>query len=159
MAFIVKNRQTPYRVGSPVIRDWRHSRCAAYSPTAATVAKFTVSGGAILVHLMYGTIVTTLEATASNVSVTLNPTTGTTGTVASTAEGNGLVAGDHILIEGDGTAAIVAGATKWFTLGGPAAFIADAGAIEVIHAAAQTGTLRWDLFWEPLDEEARVVAN
>lgn|SRR3990167_813455 len=158
MGLILK-RNSLSPLNTDLVRVWRHSRCANYSPTAATVAKFTVANGAILVHLMYATIVTTLESTASNVSVALNPTTGTTGTVGTTAEGNGLVAGDHVLVEGDGTAVIVAGATKWFTLGGPAAFIVDAGDIEVIHAAAMTGSLRWDLFWEPLDENASVTAN
>ena len=145
-------------LNSDLVRSWRHARCAAYSPTAATVEKFTITGGAILVHLMYGTIVTTLETTASNVSVVINPTTGTSGTVASTADASALVAGDHILVEGDGTAIIVAaGAAHWVASGVQGKWIADIGGIDVVHAAAMTGSLRWDLFWEPLDENASVV--
>ena len=151
-----KNQLDP--INTPLLRTWYHSRCANYSPTAATVEKFTITGGAILVHLMYGTIVTTLETAASNVSVVINPTTGTSGTVASTADGTALVAGDHIMVEGDGTAIIVAaGAAHWVASGVQGMWIADIGGIDVVHAAAQPGTLRWDLFWEPLDENSSVV--
>ena len=152
----LRHRESPYN--TDLVRTWTHTRGIAYSPTAATVAKFVVTGGDIMVHLMYGTILTTLEAVASNVSVTTNPTTGTTGTVATTAEGNGLLAGNMILVEGDGTAAIVSATVKWSVLGTWVPWIVNIGDIEVIHAAAQTGSLRWDLFWEPLASNSAVAA-
>ena len=144
-------------LNTPLLRTWVHSKCASYSPTAATVAKFTVSGGDILVHLMYATVDTTLETTASNVSVQANPTTGTTDVIATTVDATALAAGDHVLVEGDGTAAVVAGVLI-FPLGAPTPWICPAGTIEVIHAAAMTGTLHWDLYWEPLAENASVTA-
>ena len=142
-----------------LVRTWFHSRCDAYSPTAATVAKFTVSGGAILAHLLLGTIESTLETTASNVSVVVNPTTGTSDDIATTADATGLITGDHIIIEGDGTAAVVAAGGKIFPLGGPTPFLVQVGTIDIVHPAAMTGTLRWDLWWEPLDENASVTAS
>lgn len=151
-------RQRESAVNTGLIREWFHTPGIAYAPTAATVEKFTITGGDILVHLMYAKILTTLEAVASNVSVVINPTTGTSGTVATTAEGNGLVAGDTVLVEGDGTAAIVSASVKWFTLGGPSPFLAFIGGLDIIHAAAQTGSIQWHLFWEPLSASSTVVA-
>ena len=150
-----KNQLDP--LNTALLRTWYHSQCDSYSPTAATVAKFTVAGGDILVHLMYATVDTTLETTASNVSVQANPTTGTTDVIATTVDATGVVAGDHILVEGDGSAAVVAGVLI-FPLGAPTPWICPIGDIEVIHAAAMTGTLHWDLFWEPLSENASVTA-
>ena len=149
-----QNQRDP--LNTALLRTWYHSQCASYSPTAATVAKFTITGGDILVHLMYGTVDTTLETTASNVSVQANPTTGTTDVIATTVDATGVVAGDRILVEGDGSAAVLA--VLIFPLGAPTPWIAPIGAIEVIHAAAMTGTLHWDLYWEPLSENASVTA-
>ncbi len=147
-------------LGTPLLRTWFHSRCADYSPTAATVAKFTVAGGNILVHRLFGQIVTTLETTASNVSVTLVPTTGTSSTVASTVDATAAAAGDFLQVEGDGTAVIKGGATSTYfvTAGFPNPFVVRPGVINIVHAAAMTGTLHWDLFWEPLDENATVTS-
>src|SRR3990167_6115488 len=151
-----KNQLDP--LDTALLRTWYHSQCDSYSPTAATVAKFTVAGGAILAHLLYATIDSTLETTASNVSVVVNPTTGTSDDIATTADATGIVTGDHILVEGDGTAAIVAAGVKIFPLGGPVPFLVPVGTIDIVHAAAMTGTLHWDLFWEPLSENASVTA-
>lgn len=142
-------RQRESAIGTEIIRQWVHSVTAAYSPTAATVEKFAITRGPILVHLLYAEILTTLETTASNVSVVVNPTTGTSITIASTADGTGGVAGDRFLVEGDTTAVIVS-ATATFAVGTPVPFIVPIGGIDIIHAAAMTGTLRWHLFWEPL---------
>ena len=144
-------------LNTAILRTWFHSRTASYSPTAATVEKFTVTGGKVLVHLMLGTVDTTLETTSSNVSVVTNPTTGTSDDIATTADASAVAAGNMILIEGDGTAAIVAAGVSIFPLGAPTPWIARVGGIEVIHSAAMTGTLHWDLWWEPLDENASVV--
>ena len=155
MGLLLK-RTTLAALNSDQVRTWRHVRCATYSPTAATVEKFTVTGGDALILLMFATIDTTLETTASNVSVQVNPTTGTTDVIATTADATALAAGDRILVEGDGTAAVMAG-TLIYPLGAPVPFLAPIGCIEVIHAAAMTGTLHWDLWYEPLGENATIV--
>ena len=156
--FTLKNNQLN-PLGTPLVRTWFHSRTADYSPTAATVEKFTITGGTVLVHLMLGVVTSTLETTASNVSVVVNPTTGTSDDIATTADATGIATGNFILVEGDGTAAIVAAGVRIFPNGAPTPFLAPIGGIDVVHAAAMTGTLRWDLWWEPLDENARVTAN
>lgn len=146
-------------LGEPMVRTWRHTVCASYSPTAATVAKFTITGGPVLGHLLLGVIDTTLETTASNVSVVINPTTGTSDDLATTAEGSGAAAGDYFIVEGDGTAVVVAAGVRIFPLGAPVPFLVPTGTIDIVHAAAMTGTLHWELWWEPLSENATVVGN
>lgn len=154
-----RNQLNP--LGTPILRTWYHSVCAAYSPTAATVSKFTITGGDILVHRLYAKILSTLETTASNVSVVLNGAAGTDSTVASTVDATAAAAGDYLQVEGDGTAVIKGGATsKYFvTAGFPNAFVVPVGTIDIVHSAAMTGSLQWHLFWEPLDENASVTAN
>lgn len=153
-----QNQRDP--LNTALLRVWFHAKTAAYSPTAATVSKFTVSGGSILAHRLFARILTTLETTASNVSVVLNGTIGTDSTIASTVDATGAVAGDYLQVEGDGTAVIKGGATsRYFTTAGfPNPFVVDPGTIDIVHSAAMTGTLEWHLFYEPLDENATVTA-
>ncbi len=87
----------------------------------------------------------------------IEPALTATGTGAATAA----AAGDYLQVEGDGTAVLKGGATsKYFvTAGFPNAFIVPAGCvINIVHAAAMTGTLQWHLWWEPLGESATVTA-
>ena|SRR3990167_6827769 len=140
------------------VRSWRHAQCDSYSPTAATVAKFTVTNGPVLGHLILGTIDTTLETTASNVSVVINPTTGTSDDLATTADATGALAGDFLVVEGDGTAVVVA-PVRIFPVGAPVPFLVPTGTIDIVHAAAMTGTLHWDFWYEPLSENATVTSD
>lgn len=146
-------------LNTALLRTWRHSVCASYSPTAATVAKFTVTGGPILGHLILGVIDTTLEATASNVSVVINPTTGTSDDLATTADATAAAAGDYLIVEGDGTAVEVTDGLRLFPVGAPVPFLVPTGTIDIVHAAAMTGTLHWEFWWEPLSENASVSVD
>src|SRR3990167_6732129 len=120
-----KNQLDP--LNTALLRTWYHSKCAVYSPTAATVAKFTIAGGPVLGHLIYGTIDTLLETVTSNVSVVLNPTTGTSDDLATTADATAAAAGDFLLVEGDGTAVIIADGVRIFPLGAPTPFLVPIG--------------------------------
>ena len=152
-----QNQRDP--LDTALLRTWYHSVTDSYSPTAATVEKFTITGGPILAHLLLGVVDTTLETTASNVSVVVNPTTGSSDDIATTADATGAAAGDYLIVEGDGTAVVVAAGVRIFPLGGPVPFLVPTGGIDIVHAAAMTGTLHWELWWEPLSENASVVAN
>ena len=151
-----QNQRDP--LNTALLRTWYHSQCASYSPTAATVAKFTITGGPVLGHLILGVIDTTLETTASNVSVVINPTTGTSDDLATTADASAAAAGDYLIVEGDGTAVVVAAGVRIFPVGAPVPFLVPTGTIDIVHAAAMTGTLHWDFYWEPLSENASVTA-
>lgn len=143
-------------LNTDTVRTWRHNTSAAVAPTAAAVTKFTVSGGRILVHRMIGECVTVLQNSACNTKVTINPTTGTSGDVASNLDVANDEAGTLYKVEGDGTALVGTDAgTGWQAIVNP--FIVPVGTIDVEHSAAITGSIKWDLWWEPLDENAAVA--
>lgn len=159
MAFLIKgSRFVP--AGLPVVRRWVHTKSTTVAPTAAAVSKFTVAGGRILVHRMFGEVTTVMQASACNTKVTINPTTGTSGDVASNLDVTGDEAGTIYVVEGDGTALVgVTAGTVWGAAGLPHPFVVPVGTIDVEHGAAITGSIKWDLWWEPLDEGAYVIGS
>ena len=159
---LVLQGQKGKRAGLTLGRSWVHAVChPADLPQTAAEAVFNVNNGEVLVHLLYGRVTTAIAATATkNLKVTLNPTEGTSGDVASNLDIEADQVGTIYVVEGDGTALVgVTAGTTWGAAGLPHPFIVNAGTIDVETSASHAGRIKWHCFYEPLVEGATVTRN
>jgi len=146
-------------VFTTIALGFKAERATATPPASAAGSIFTVSGGRVLVTRLFGEVTTAIQNQACNLKVTVNPTTGTSGDVASNLDIDNDEAGTFYIVEGDGTALIgVNAGTGWTAAGNPNAFIAPIGTIDIETSATNTGSIKWTIFYFPLDEGASVAA-
>ena len=107
-------------------------------------------------YAFVGQVTTANSATATNLKVTSVPATGTAADIAANLAIASLEAGTIYVVEGDATALI--GVSAGFA---PALnalpFILPAGTIRIETSATNTGASKWDVWYIPLDEGARIV--
>lgn len=160
MSGLILKGQQGKRKGLTLGRSWVHVEChPADLPASVAEATFNVNGGEVLVHLMYGRVTTVIQTQTCNTKVTLNPTSGTSGDVASNLDITADEEGTIYRVEGDGTALIgVTAGTSWTASGTMSyPFIVNVGTIDVETSATSSGRIKWHVFYEPLVEGASVV--
>lgn len=161
MAFYLK-QQRPGRAGgsaATLVDQWiRVERATDALPASVQEAIFTVANGNVLIKLLYGEVTTVIQTQADNLSVILTPTTGTAGTIASVLNVSADEAGTFYLVEGDGTALVgVSAGGSFFAAGTPVPFIVPPGTIDLLASATNTGSIRWSLYYLPLQDNAVVT--
>jgi hypothetical protein len=136
------------------------SRATNTLPATATGNIFVVSGGRIIVASLVGTVTTAVQNQACTLAIGTAPTTGTGSTTA-------LGTASSIIAAPIGTnfAANPGGATVTdlstqagvlvFTAG---KFLVAVGNVTITTSATNTGSVKWDLTYIPLDIGAQVVA-
>ena len=156
MVTILRNQGTvPF--GFDRARTFKHlTRATATPPESTTEELFAVTNGRILVHLLLGEVTTIIQTQTCNLKVTINPTTGTSADVASNLDITATEVGGLFFPEGDGTALIGADAGTGFGAGGVQRWIVPTGGIDITTSATNTGSVKWDLWYEALDEDAAV---
>lgn len=160
MALIVRSQRTvPF--GFERVRTWHHlSRATATIPQTAARSLFTITGGRILVHYIVGEVTTIIETATNNYKLSANPTTGTTGIVGTNHDITGLEVGTLLFPQGDGTELIGVNAGVGFPSGSRfLPFICPVGVLEEETSASKTGAIKWDLWYEELDEDAVVIVS
>ncbi len=159
MATILRQQGTvPF--GFDRVRTWKHlKRNTATIPATTTEELFKITNGRILVHLLLGEVTTIIQTQTCNLKVTINPTTGTSGDVASNLDVTATEAGGLLFPEGDGTALIGVDAGTGFGAGGQQPWIVPIGGIDITTSATNTGAIKWDLWYEILDEDALVIVS
>lgn len=171
MAFLVKqsNQQRtsgPTGNGQAILSQYVHVKRAAKSlPQSTTEQLFRVYGGRVLVKLLIGEVTTVIEGTDPVMKVSVSKLTtagalvGTAYDIASTLDISSDEVGTMYGVEGDGTAITsggqVAGSLEAF---GTGFVMAGPGQIYLTTGASKTGAIKWDLWYQPLDEGAFVVA-
>lgn len=166
MAFLLK--KTPAaRAGysdEPLISQWiKVSRGALALPQTTTEQLFRVYGGRVLVRLLLGEVTTVIEGTDPVLKVSVSSLTdagalqGTAYDIASTLDISSDEVGTLYAVEGDGTALIsgnqVSASVEAFGMG----FVMKQGQIYITTGASKTGAIKWDLWYQPLDNGAYVV--
>lgn len=127
-------------------------------PATAAEALFNVHGGRVLVLKLIGEVTTIIQTQACNTKVTINPTTGTSGDVASNLDISADEVGTHYIVEGDGTALVgVNAGSGWSAVANP--WIAPIGTIDLETAATNTGKVKWTILYIPIDDGAYVTAT
>jgi hypothetical protein len=157
MAFVIKNtRQT---TKSPVLEQWiKVSKATAALPATAAAAIFNVVGGRVILKALLGEVTTIIQAQACNLKVTANPTTGTSVDLASNLDVNADEAGCLYTAELDGTALIGANAGAAMSGVGAPFAIVNVGSIDLETSATNTGSVKWDIFYIPVDPGAYITS-
>lgn len=135
----------------------RVDRATATLPQTAAAAIFNIVGGKVLITGIVGEVTTAIQNQANNTKLTANPTTGTSVDLCAVLD----IANDEVgcLYGCTGTVsnALVganAGYAPWPTF----AFVVNTGTIDLDCAASNTGSVKWSLFYVPLDDGAYVTA-
>lgn len=118
---------------------------------------FTISGGNCQVNLLYGEITTVIENKTVNLTVVADPTTGTSTNIAALLDIDNDEAGGLLTVSGVAATALQRGLSGSV----PSAlqpFIVAPGAIEVTIGATHTGSIRWTIFYIPLEDGAYITA-
>ncbi len=136
----------------------RVAKSSATLPATTTQNIFTVSGGEVLITLLYGKVTTIVQTQACNLKVTSAPTVGTAVDLAADLNISADEAGCIYRVEGDGTALVGANAGAGLSGVGRNEMIVPAGAIRIETSATNTGATEWVLFYKPLVNGARVVS-
>ena len=163
MAFLIKNSTSQRTAGSTgvgqaTVGQWIHVvRPALAFPQTTNEQLFRVYGGKILVLLLMGTVTTVVAATDPQLSIdgyALNAAGAVVGSVkaiAATADTKDAEVGGIWVVEGDGSAFILATAGAAYIGSQNGKWIMPQGEIVLVAAASQTGAAKWDLFYQPLD--------
>lgn len=135
------------------------SRATNTLPATATGNIFTVSGGRVLIVALVGEVTTAVQNQACTVAIGVAPTVGT-GSTTALGTGSSVIAapiGTHVGINPGGAAATDL-ATQAGVAMPSAGFLVDAGSITITTSATNTGSMKWDLIYIPVDNGASVAA-
>lgn len=171
MAFLVKNTPTVRTagvagVGQAFLSQFVHvARPTATVPATTTDILFRVFGGRVQVHLVVGEVTTIIQAQADNFKLTSKKldassvAVGTAVDICANVDGNAKEVGSLYVPLGSGAAAVWSNAGCALGTLGRIPFIVPQGEIYLTTSATNTGAMKWDIWYQPLDEGAYVQAN
>lgn len=135
------------------------ARATATLPATATGNIFTVSGGRIAVVSLVGEVTTAVQNQACTLAIGTTPTVGTGSTTAMGTASSIIAApiGTHFGTN-PGGATVVDLSTQAGVALPSAPFVVNIGSITITTSATNTGSVKWDLVYIPLDVAAQVVA-
>lgn len=135
------------------------SRATATLPASATGNIYTVAGGRILVVGLVGEVTTAVQNQACTLAIGTAPTVGTGSTTALGTASSIIAApiGTHFAAA-PGGATVTDLSTQAGVLLQAARFVVNIGNITITTSATNTGSVKWDLIYIPLDLAATVAA-
>ena len=138
--------------------NWGHhiARATATLPQTTHAPIFTIAGGRVLITFLLGQI-TTVLGTVGNMKLIAEPTVGNATDMCAVVAAGTLAAGRFVTITGKPGDAMLAqvGAAPGFAYQG---LVVDTGTIDLSLSASDTGAIKWDVFYVPLDTGATLVA-
>lgn len=166
MAFLAKNvAANRFNAPQAVLSQWiKVSRAGLALPQTATQQLFRVYGGRVLVQALIGEVTTVIEGTDPVLKVSVSSLTdagalqGTAYDIASTLDISSDEVGTLYGVEGDGTAITSGGQVSASLELTAREWIMKQGQIYITTGASKTGAIKWDLWYQPLDAGAYVVA-
>jgi len=135
----------------------RVDRAAATLPQTAAGALFNIVGGRVLMTAIVGEVTVAIQNQANNTKLTANPTTGTSVDICAVLS----IANDEVgcLYGITGTfATAMVGANAGATVTPTTPVVLPVGTLDLDCAASNTGSVKWSLFYVPLDPGAYVTA-
>lgn len=135
----------------------RVDRATATLPQTTAGALFTISGGLVAITGIVGEVTTVIETQANNTKLTANPTTGTSADICAVLDITAKEVGGLFGITGLASEALVGG-TAGATVLPRNAVVANIGTIDLDCAASNTGSVKWSIFYIPLEDGAGIAA-
>jgi hypothetical protein len=134
------------------------SRATATLPASALGAIFNITGGRILIRALIGEVTTVIQTQACTVKVTSTPTVGSAVDLSAvSASISALEVGGRLTLPAAAATALVVGNAGGL-IGDQAKWIIGAGSLGITTSATNTGSVKWDLIYVPIDVGASVVA-
>ena len=134
----------------------RVQKATAVLPQSTDGTLFTITGGQILVVSLIGEVTTVIQTQANDTKIKFNPTaTGADQDLCSVLDITADAVGEIYTISGSGD-----GLRSSLLIGNPvlsAPLLLSEGLIELDCAASNTGSVKWDLIYVPLDAAATVA--
>jgi hypothetical protein len=118
---------------------------------------FTIASGRVLVTQIVGEVTTIMETKTINFKLTANPTTGTSTDMCANLDLTAAEAGTLLTISGTEADALRKGSSGSVVAQNNPVVVAI-GAIEATVGATHTGSIKWSLWYVPLDDGAYVEA-
>ncbi len=118
---------------------------------------FTIAGGRVLMTYLIGEVTTIIETKTVNFKISLNPTTGTTTDLCANLDLSADEAGTLYTISGAGGTAMQR-AESGNAVGQLYPVALAIGTIDATVGATHTGSIKWTLFYVPIDNGAYVTA-
>lgn len=135
----------------------RVSRPTAALPATTTGNLFSITGGRVMVIQIMGEVTTIIEAQACNVKLSCDPDEGAAADICANLDVNGKIKGTNFGITGTVANAMV-GASHAYLVAQAAPLILPAGKITCTTSATNTGSVKWDVLYVPIDAGARIEA-
>lgn len=163
-ALVQKVVQKP-RAGQPVAAQWINVSRSAQNVSPATDILFRVYNGRVLVHLIVGEVTTVIASQTTNVKLSskkldgASAAVGTAVDLCANVDGNAKEVGSLYIPLGSGAAAIWSNAGAGLATLGRTAVVVPQGEIYATYSGSSSGAMKWDLWYQPLDPGAYVVAN
>lgn len=135
----------------------RVDRATATLPQTAAAAIFNVTGGRVAITQIIGEVTTAIQNQACNTKLTATPTTGTAVDLCAVLS----IANDEVGclygITGTNSDAML-GINAGLLPGQQRSSIVGIGTIDLNCAASNTGSVKWTIFYVPIDDGAAVTA-
>ncbi|MCO4819791.1 MAG: hypothetical protein KC517_09215 [Bacteroidetes bacterium] len=135
----------------------RVERDTATLPAGTTGALFTIAGGRVEITDIVGEVTTVIQTQANDTKLTANPTTGTSVDMCAALDISADEVGCLYGITGTPANAMV-GTNAGLTTSMATGQILNVGTIDLDCAATNTGSVKWTLYYVPIDDGATVVA-
>lgn len=133
------------------------ARATATLPQSTNAPIFTIAGGRVLLTALFGEVTTVLGA-VGNMKLIATPTTGTAADMCAVVAAGTKEVGTVFSITGKASDAMVATSSGF----GPGfayyGILVDIGTINLSLSLSSTGSVKWDLYYVPLDDGATVTA-
>ena len=119
---------------------------------------FTISGGRVMVTAIVGEVTTIMETKTINFKLVADPTTGTSTDICANLDLSADEAGTLYTVAGNSSSTAMQRGESGSVPAQTSPFIVAAGAIEATVGATHTGSIKWMLFYIPIDDGASVAA-
>jgi hypothetical protein len=148
----------PGRAALAAAKGSKVSRATDTLPQTTAEAIFTIAGGRVILTSIVGEVTTAVQNQANNMKLTSNPTAGTSVDMCAVLN----VAADEV-----GCLYSITGTPADALIGTNAGLVPDMaksqilpiGTIDLDCSASNTGSVKWDLTYIPLDAGATVTAT
>ena len=132
-------------------------RTTAALPATAAAAIFTVVGGRVGITKILGQVTTVIQTQANNTKLTANPTTGASQDLCTVLDITADAVGTMYGITGLNTDAMI-GLDGLACPGQLRDVVVAAGTIDLDCAATNTGSVKWSIWFYPIDAGAYIEA-
>lgn len=136
---------------------FRTERAAAALPQSTQAPLFTVTGGRVAIRGIVGEVTVAIQNQANNTKLVGNPTTGTDVDLCAVLNIANKEVGALFGITGLFSDAMV-GANAGAGVLPRNPVVVPIGSLDLSCAASNTGSVKWTVYWTPLDEGAALVA-